>query len=184
VTVVVFGSLNMDLVGHVPHFAGPGETVLGSRLEIRPGGKGANQAAVCAALGHATVMAGRVGDDEFGRTMATTLREAGADTTAVAVDPGPSGAALIELAHSGENSIVVLPGANATVGELDVAALDAVLAGGADLLLLQLELPLPAVLAAVRAADAERRRARSARGLPRRRAARRRSRRGRPARAG
>lgn len=151
-TVVVFGSLNIDLVGHVPRFPGPGETVLGSRLEIRPGGKGANQATVCAGLGHATAMVGRVGDDGFGRTMVEALHDLGADTTGIATHAGPSGAALIELADSGENAIVVLPGANGSVGERDVAAVDALLAGGGTLLLMQLELPLPAVASAATAA--------------------------------
>ena len=152
-TVVVLGSINIDLIGHVPRFPVPGETVLGTRLEVRPGGKGANQATVCAGLGHATAMVGRVGDDDFGRMMVAALDRLGADTTAVAVQPGPSGAALIQLADSGENAIVVLPGANGTVGDPDVAALDALLAGGGQLVLMQLELPMPAVRAAVSVAN-------------------------------
>src|SRR5919204_2406503 len=95
-SVVVLGSLNMDLVVRVARLPRPGDTVLGERLLTIPGGKGANQAAAAARLGAAVRMVGRVGADAFGAQLLDGLREDGVDISAVAVDQDePTGAALI-----------------------------------------------------------------------------------------
>lgn len=155
--IVVFGSLNADLVIEVPELPRPGQTVLGGRVRRNSGGKGANQAA--AAAYQATVtgapvrvrMVGRVGHDEDGRRMRAELRAAGVDTDGVRVDPTvPSGTALILVDRTGENMIAVAPGANGAVDAADVARATAGLTP-ADLVVCQLEVPLPAVAALARA---------------------------------
>lgn len=149
--VVVFGSLNMDLVARVPRFARPGETLIGESFTTVSGGKGANQAVACARLGVPTRMVGRVGEDAFGRELLDALRAQGVDAGGVATVPGSSGVALIEVQSDGENRITVIPGANGGVGEDDLGRLDSALDGAAALLL-QLEVPLPAVVEAARLA--------------------------------
>lgn len=151
--VVVFGSVNMDLVARVSRFVRPGETIIGEGFTTVPGGKGANQAVAAARLGAGVRMVGRVGQDAFGQALLSALRGQGVDTGGVAVVPGSSGVAVIEVEAGGENRIVVIPGANGTLGAADLARLDAAL-DGAGVLLLQLEVPLPAVLAAARLAHA------------------------------
>jgi ribokinase len=146
--VVVFGSINMDLIVGVPRWLRPGETLTGSRFFTAPGGKGANQAVAAARLGAPTRLIGRVGADVFGPDLRAGLAAAGVDIAGIATDPGaPSGVALITVDPSGENQIVVVPGANGTFGADDLARLDAALTG-ARVLLLQLEIPLEAVCAA------------------------------------
>jgi ribokinase len=151
--VVVFGSVNMDLVARVPRFPDAGETLIGDAFSTLPGGKGANQAVAAARLGVQVRMVGRVGQDAFGQALLSALRGQGVNTDGVAVVPGSSGVAVIEVEAGGENRIVVIPGANGTAGTADLARLDAAL-DGAGVLLLQLEVPLPAVLAAARLAHA------------------------------
>ena len=151
--VVVFGSINMDMVARVARLPRPGETVPGESFATAPGGKGANQAVAAARLGAPTRMVGRVGDDVFGVALRDGLAAEGVDTAAVVATPGPSGVAAISVDAAGENTIVVVPGANGAVGAEDVARLEAALVG-ARALLLQLEVPLPAVVAAARAARA------------------------------
>ncbi len=141
--VVVAGSVNVDLFARVPRHPGPGETLLGSDGSTRPGGKGANQAVAAALAGAATVMVGCVGDDAPAATGLSLLRRAGADVTRVRTVPGtPTGLALITVADSGENSIVVIPGANAEVSPADVAGAG-ITAG--DVVVVQGEIPLPAI---------------------------------------
>ncbi|WP_035984410.1 ribokinase [Leptolyngbya sp. KIOST-1] len=153
-TIHVFGSLNMDLVCRAPRLPQPGETVLGTDFATLPGGKGANQAVAAARLGAATAMVGRVGDDAFGRQLLQELQGAGVDASGVAAAAGvPTGVAAIAVDDSGQNTIVVVPGANGKVGEKDVSRLAAQLLPG-DTLLLQLEVPLGAVVAAAKAARA------------------------------
>ena len=150
--VFVLGSINVDLVTHVDRHPRPGETVLGEGLERLAGGKGANQAAAAAAAGAAVVMIGAVGDDEAGHGCLDRLRRLGIDTSGVAVRPDqPTGTALIVVDGTGENSIVVAPGANGLVGEeaLEVARS----AGAGDVLLAQLEVPLDTVARACAAAS-------------------------------
>ena len=150
---VVFGSINMDLVVTTPQLPKPGETLTGHTYFTAPGGKGANQAVAAARLGAETVMVGRVGNDAFAEPLVENLAQNGVDTAAVQADPSvSSGVALIQVEDSGENTIVIIPGSNGTVGEADVARLATVLATG-DLLLLQLEVPLDAVIAAAIYAD-------------------------------
>lgn len=149
--VVVVGSANLDIVVPVPHHVAPGETVLGGDHRLVPGGKGANQAVAAARLGRRTAFVGRVGDDDAGRTLRRSLDDAGVHTGALAVCAGPSGIALITVTADGENAIVVSPGANAALTPDDVEAAAGIL-GDAAVVLLQLEVPLPAVLAAARAA--------------------------------
>jgi ribokinase len=150
--VVVIGSLNVDLVTHVERHPKPGETVLGSGLERLAGGKGANQAVAASAAGAAVCMVGCVGSDEAGSAYLARLLALGIDVSAIRVGyDRPTGHALITVDQVGENSIVVVPGANAAVSVLDLEVLDSV--GPSDIVLLQLEVPLEVVAAAVRRAS-------------------------------
>ncbi len=142
--IVVVGSINMDLVAHTHHIPVPGQTVIGTGFDTTPGGKGANQAVAVARLGYPVQMVGMVGDDVFGQALLDNLAKAGVGTEAVARVSGPSGVAPILVAESGENSIVVVPGAN---GKMDKAAVDrqGALIRSAGMVLCQLELPLEIV---------------------------------------
>lgn len=152
--IIVFGSLNMDLVAQVPRLPQAGETVLGNKFITVPGGKGANQAVAAARLGAPTTMVGRVGDDGFGVALCESLQAAGVATELVLADQGPSGVALINVDEEGENQIVVVPGANGKVDVTDVDRLplpnDA--SDEASILLMQFEIPLAAVTAAAKRA--------------------------------
>jgi len=150
--IAVLGSANMDLVAYTPVAPARGETVTGEAFRTVAGGKGANQAIAAARAGGDVVMIGAVGADDFGPRLRAALDDAGVDTGPLRTVPGPSGIAHIVVDGDGHNAIVVVPGANGTVTGLadgDVAAL-----AGAGALLLQLELPLPGVLAGARAARA------------------------------
>jgi ribokinase len=150
--IVVVGSLNQDLVARVPRIPAPGETVLATGHAAFAGGKGANQATAAARLGARVAMVGRVGGDDFGQRLIAGLQADGIDTQFVTVDGTVgSGLALINVDESGENAITVSPGANSQVGVADVAAAGDVIAA-ASILLLQLEVPVAALLAAVAAA--------------------------------
>ncbi len=152
--VVVVGSVNADLVVHVDRHPVPGETVLGGDARHHPGGKGANQAVAAARLGAEVSFAGRVGTDAAGDMLTTALRDAGADLTTLGIDQtAPSGVALIVVDSTGENTIVVSPGANHRVGTADVdAAFDALTRAG--VVVLQCELPAPTVTHAAHTAVA------------------------------
>lgn len=144
----------MDLVVRLARFPSPGETVAGQGFATVPGGKGANQAAACARLGVATALVGRVGDDPHGEALLSALRGSGVDVSGVARTPGvPTGTAHIQVTAGGENTIVVVPGANHALDDTDLERLERALEGAA-VLMLQLELPLPQVLAAARRAAA------------------------------
>jgi ribokinase len=151
--VTVLGSLNMDISVTVPRLPAPGVTVLGSAARFTPGGKGANQAVAAARLGAGVRMAGCVGDDDFGRRLLAALRAEGVDAGATRVVPGvPTGLAMIAVDESGENLIVVAPGANHQVSSPDVAAATD---GPRDILVISAEIPAPAIahaLAATRGA--------------------------------
>ena len=149
--VVVFGSINMDLVVRTPRLPTPGETLTGHTFFTAPGGKGANQAVACARLGAPTRMVGRVGDDLFGEQLRASLRSFGVQDDGVLTTPGPSGVALIAVDDLAENTIVIVPGANGSVSIADIPRLEAVL-DGARILLVQLEVPIETVVAAARAA--------------------------------
>lgn len=152
-SIVVFGSVNMDLVARAPRLPNVGETVLGDAFETVPGGKGANQAVACGRLGARVAFVGRVGRDAFGNTLLQSLATANVDLADVTVTPGASGVAIIEVDDHGQNRIVVVPGANGAVDDDDLARLERRLQPG-DWLLLQLEIPLHAVVAAARVAKA------------------------------
>lgn len=143
--IVVVGSLNMDLVVHAPRYPQPGETILGSEFHTFPGGKGANQAVAAARLGGQVAMIGRAGQDDFGDTLLQILAEDRVDTTHIVRDSEtPSGIALITIDASGQNRIVVVPGANGRLTTADVSEAEEAFRG-ASALLVQLECPLPAV---------------------------------------
>ncbi|GAA4390134.1 hypothetical protein GCM10023153_07000 [Ornithinibacter aureus] len=149
--MLVLGSLNVDLVTRVERHPHPGETVAGEGLQRLAGGKGANQAVAAAAAGVSVAMVGCVGDDAGGAAYRRRLEALGVDVAGVRVCPGvPTGTAIVTVADGGENSIVVIPGANDHVADLEVAAVDAL--GPGDVLLLQLEVDRLAVCAAVRRA--------------------------------
>jgi ribokinase len=149
--LVVVGSLNMDLVVQAPRIPKPGETILGAGdLQMIPGGKGANQACGAARLGADVAMVGRVGDDAFGETLILNLNKSKVDTRSITRDiDAATGIALIVVEESGQNSIVVSSGANGCVSDEDVNRGEDLIQS-ADVLLLQLEIPLNAV---IRAAD-------------------------------
>lgn len=150
--IVVIGSLNMDLVGCAPRIPVVGETIVGHTYFSEPGGKGANQAYAAARLGGRVAMLGRVGSDDFGRQMKSNLEGAGCDVTGVfSIPDSSSGIALIFVGDDGHNSIIIVPGANGRFSPEDVDLSQDRLQGAAWVLL-QLENPLPAVLAAARAA--------------------------------
>ncbi|PSB22047.1 ribokinase [Phormidesmis priestleyi ULC007] len=150
--VVVFGSINMDLVAKTPRLPRPGETLTGHSFSTVPGGKGANQAVAIARLDIPTVMIGRVGNDRFGQELLQSLQSAKIQIEDILVDDSvSSGVALIAVDDEGENTIVVIPSANGRVNESDVERLSSHLTG-ADSLLLQLEIPIAAVKAAAQAA--------------------------------
>jgi ribokinase len=151
-SILIFGSINMDLVVRAPRFPNPGETITGSDFFHAPGGKGANQAVACARLGAEAQMIGRVGADVFSEALLENLQREGVGTSQVSVDrQHPSGVALITLDDRSENSIIVVPGANGALDEGDLARLGGALPS-ADLLLLQLEVPLQTVISAARSA--------------------------------
>ncbi|MBT2675513.1 ribokinase [Streptomyces sp. ISL-14] len=147
--LLVVGSANADLVIGVERRPGAGETVLGSDLAVHPGGKGANQAVAAARLGARTALLARVGDDAHGRLLLDSQRAAGVDTVGVLVGGAPTGVALITVDPSGDNSIVVSPGANGRLTPQDVQAA-ASLFQASRVVSAQLEIPLETVVEAVR----------------------------------
>ncbi|MFE6183760.1 ribokinase [Streptomyces sp. NPDC056465] len=148
--LLVVGSANADLVVGVDRRPGPGETVLGSDLVVHPGGKGANQAVAAARLGARTALLARVGDDSHGRLLRASQQEAGVDTRGVLVGGAPTGVALITVDPSGDNSIVVSPGANARLTPEDIRAAGPLFAA-APVVSVQLEIPLETVAETARA---------------------------------
>jgi ribokinase len=186
-SIIVFGSINIDLVSKTPRLPLPGETLTGHSFVTAPGGKGANQAVAIAKLGVPSYMVGRVGGDNFGRELLASLQAAGVRTENVLVDESiSSGVAAIAVDDNGENQIIITPGANGRVDETDVERLQSVLkilsrppsqregtnsppsqgeleksisppsqgGLGGSILLLQLEIPLSAVIAAAQVAKA------------------------------
>ena len=137
--VVVVGSINLDLVARCERFPKPGETVSQATFARVPGGKGANQAVACARLGAEVTLVGAVGRDPFAEEALGGLRAAGVELELEEADE-PTGVAVILVDASGETEIVVAPGANATLDEIELPPHDAVLC--------QLEIPDEAVLSA------------------------------------
>lgn len=148
--IVVVGSINIDLVAKAQRIPVAGETVAGLDFQTHPGGKGANQAVAIARLGYPVRMIGRTGDDDFGGQLRDGLRDAGVDISGIGVSQGSSGVAVIVVSPSGENVIVVTPGANGLVTPADIDA-NVETIRGAGMVLTQLEIPLATVehLAAV-----------------------------------
>jgi ribokinase len=150
--ILVFGSINIDLVARVAAIARPGETVLADRYETLFGGKGANQAvAASRALAKAggVAMVGRVGRDGFGEDAVANLAKNGVVTDHVRGDEAPTGCAFISVDAHGENAITVVAGANGAVVAEDAG--DALLAA-TRVLVLQMETPVAANLAVARRA--------------------------------
>ena len=150
--IVVFGSINVDIVVSVPVLPGPGETVKGDGYRIFPGGKGANQALAARRAGEAVALVGAVGNDDFAAIALSLLEADGVVVTGVIGTSSPTGIATITVDHRGENQIAVASGANAIA---DSKHLEGCLSPG-DTLLLQYELPLEAVVAAATIARAKR----------------------------
>ena len=150
VKVCVVGSLNMDLVVKAPRTPRIGETVTGGTFGTYPGGKGANQAVAASRLGAQVAMVGAVGSDAFGRQLLDGLRRDGVDVAHVRTEPdAATGVALLTVDGEGHNSIVVASGANLRVTAADVEGARERIAE-AQVVLLQLEIPLDPVIAAAR----------------------------------
>ena len=152
--VVVLGSINIDLVVQVPHLPAKGETVIGHQFFTAAGGKGANQAVAVAKLGIPVHLVGQVGGDDFSQTLLNSLQATGVQTDDIVVNSTThSGVASIFVDETGENAIACAAGANSQVGEEDVRRFTALL-HHAQVAMLELGIPLPAVLAAAQAAHA------------------------------
>ncbi len=146
----VLGSINVDHVIRVPYFPKAGETLTGYGYQIAYGGKGANQAVAAARVGAKVSFIGAIGDDQIGQTMKQAFEQEGIDTSAICVIPNQStGLAMIQVADSGENSIVISAGANADLSESLVEQHKSQIEQ-ADILLMQLESPLQAVTLATK----------------------------------
>lgn len=155
--VWVLGSINADRTVAVAKLPQPGETVLAGAIGEASGGKGANQAVAAAKLGAATALIGRVGEDAIGEILLQDLQTSGVDVSRVAIDSlAPTGQAWIAVDGLGQNQIIVLPGANQAVGGAEVDRLQRSLGSAPRpiALLLQLEVPLAAVVAAAQAGQA------------------------------
>lgn len=153
--IVVLGSTNTDMVVKSARIPAPGETILGGRFLMNPGGKGANQAVAAARLGGDVVFIAKVGDDLFGREARSLFAKEGIRTEHVFTDPNePSGVALIMVDDKGENCIAVASGANGTLSPADLEAARGEIER-AGLLLMQLETPVETVLCAAQWAAAK-----------------------------
>jgi ribokinase len=144
--ILVVGSFVMDLIVSTEKFPNSGETVLGKSFRTAPGGKGANQAVQAARLGADVTMVGKVGNDDFGRSLINSCKESGIHTEHIAVDPEVSSAVgniILEVGEgkSAKNRIVVVPGANMTITPEDVAFLKDTI-NQYDMVILQLEIPM------------------------------------------
>jgi ribokinase len=142
--VVVVGSLNLDLVTRTARLPAPGETVIGGSYAEFPGGKGLNQAVAAARAGAAVALVGAVGSDHAGARLRDVARDEGIDVSHLAVGGQPTGRAIISVDDAGENSIIVVPGANAGVNPSDFPTGKVIVA--------QLEIPLDTVTEAFRIA--------------------------------
>ena len=148
--ITVVGSVNLDTVADVDRIPRPGETVVASRVTRHDGGKGANQAVAAARLGHPVAFVGAVGDDEAGATLVRGLTAEGIDTSGVMQVDAPSGTAHITVDRSGENAIVVSPGANGAFSLDDGAR---ALIRAADVVLTQCEIPVGVISEAFQHAE-------------------------------
>lgn len=149
--ILVIGSSNTDMIAKVPRLPRPGETILGGQFSTAAGGKGANQAVAAARAGGKVCFIGCVGNDVFGDRTVSEFTRDGINIAHLRRKRGPSGVALIFVADDGQNSIAVAPGANAQLLPADLKRAQATF-HQADVLLLQLETPLPTVAAAIKQA--------------------------------
>jgi ribokinase len=153
-SIVVVGSINMDLVLPCARLPLPGETVMGRAFRTEPGGKGANQAVAAARLGARVAFVGCVGDDAFGARLVAGFQAEGIDTSHVRrIADTATGIAMIQVDDQGQNSIVLGPGANEALAVAQVDAAAALIAA-AGLLVCQLETPLAATQRAIEIAHA------------------------------
>lgn len=151
--IVVFGSLNMDLLATTSHLPVAGETITGEKFAMIPGGKGANQAIAVSRLGIPCRMVGRVGKDSFGDALLQSLASNQVETTGVLIDESAhTGVAMIAVNEQGENQIIAIPEANGNLDDTDVERLRSHLEGAA-FLLMQLEIPITVVGAAAELAQ-------------------------------
>lgn len=149
--ILIAGSANLDFVVRAPHIPAPGETVLGRDFQTFPGGKGANQAVACARAGGVpTAMLLALGKDAFATPLLDSLTQAGVQLHTVHAPDTPTGTAFICVSDDGENAITVAPGANHALLPQHLPSLQ-----GVSHLLMQLETPLPTVLAYARVAKAQ-----------------------------
>jgi ribokinase len=143
--ILVIGSLNMDLVVNAPCLPKRGETVLGSLFAVFPGGKGANQAVAAARAGGQVCLLGKIGVDDFGQQLLESLKNSGVSTELVGQQADcTTGVALITVDEKGDNTIVVVPGANSTVLVADLKQAENLIAE-VKVLVLQLEIPIKTV---------------------------------------
>ncbi len=150
--ILVVGSLNVDMVVRVPHMPAAGETILAEKADTVPGGKGANQAYAAGKLGAQTIMFGAVGNDRYAEIEKKSLLSAGVDVSRLIVRADcDTGLAWITVNDEGDNSIVVVSGANKTLSEKDIADNDDLL-HSCDIVLCQMEIPVQTVLCAARRA--------------------------------
>jgi ribokinase len=151
-SIVVIGSINMDLVCRAPRFPAGGETILGTDFHMIPGGKGANQSVAAArmgAKGTAVHHVGRVGADDLGQRLVHQMKSFGVDVRHVTITEGvSSGVAMILVETGGENRIVVAPGANAKLSRADIDRAEPLIRE-AGVVVMQLEIPLPIVRYAI-----------------------------------
>ena len=147
--IVVIGSSNTDMVVRAERLPAPGETVIGGKFFMNAGGKGANQAVAAARLGGTVSFIAKIGNDVFGKEAMALFEKEGIDCSCVSIDSeSPSGVALITVNHEGENCIVVAPGANAALSPKDFESNNKLIRQ-ADILLMQLEIPLETIAWAI-----------------------------------
>lgn len=149
--ILVIGSTNTDMTAFCSKMPAPGETVLGNDFVMGPGGKGANQAVAAKRLGGDVKFICKVGDDIFGENTKRHFSDEGLDTSGVMISKKPSGVALITVDKSAENCIVVASGANNDYTPEDIRTCKEAIEA-CDILLMQLEIPVPAVVEAARIA--------------------------------
>jgi len=150
--IVIVGSSNTDMIIQLKEIPKPGETVIGGKFSIAAGGKGANQAIAAVRAGGDVTFISRIGKDMFGDSSLKSFAEDGLNVEKIIRDPAePSGVALIFVDAKGENTIAVASGANANLSSSDISNKHDVISG-ADILLMQLEIPIATIEAAAQIA--------------------------------
>lgn len=148
-SIVVIGSLNMDIRLSVPHIPIEGETIISTDIDYSKGGKGANQAVATKRLGAQTRIIGAVGDDQFGIELTQALKEEGIDISGIIKKESPTGTAYINVDEEGKNNIVVSPGANFDLTPEDIIDNEDIIKDS-DYCILQLEIPEETVIEAIK----------------------------------